>query len=95
VTRAGSYRLYCDYSDHYLVIEPDAHPGWEVKMLHFVGLQVSAGQRVVANHTIVGTGPRTLPFESQVDEYSHPRNWPHVHVEVVDPSIPDRPGSGC
>jgi len=95
VTRAGTYRLYCDHYDHYVVIEPDAHPGWEVKMLHFVGLQVSAGQRVVAHETIVGTEPRTLPFESQVDEYSRPRNWPHVHVEVVDPSIPDRPGSGC
>lgn len=95
VTRAGTYRLYCDHYDHFVVIEPDAHPGWEVKLLHFVGLQVSKGQRVVARQTVLGTGPRTLPFESQVDEYSHPRNWPHVHLEVVDPSIPDRPGSGC
>lgn len=95
VKRAGSYRLYCDYYDHYLVVEPDAHPGWEVKLLHFTGLQVAAGDRVTARETVIGTGPRKLPFESQVDEYSHPRDWPHVHLEVVDPSIPDRPGSGC
>lgn len=95
VKRAGTYRLYCDYYDNYLVVEPDAHPGWEVKLLHFTGLQVSAGDRVTARQTVIGTGPRKLPFESQVDEYSHPRNWPHVHLEVVDPSIPDRPGSGC
>lgn len=95
VVRAGSYVLYCRYSDHYLVIEPDAHPGWEVKLLHFRGLQVAAGDRVEASTTVVGTAPRTLPFESQVDDYSQPRNWPHVHVEVVDPSIPDRSGGSC
>jgi len=95
VIRAGTYRLYCDHFDHYLVIEPDAAPGWEVKILHFEGLAVSSGDRVVARTTRVGSAPRTLPFESQVDEYSEPRNWPHLHVEVVDPSIPDRPGPGC
>ena len=46
----------------------DAHPGWEVKLLHFVGLHVSAGQAVQARTTVLGDGPRTLPFESQVDE---------------------------
>lgn len=96
VLRAGSYRLYCDHTDHYLVIEPDERPGWEVKLLHFTGLSVARGQRVVAGVSVVGAGPRTLPFESQVDEYSAPRNWPHLHLEVVDPSIPDRSsGGGC
>lgn len=95
VLRAGSYVLYCDYTDHYAVIEPDARPGWEVKMLHFRGLRVGAGDRVVAGLTVVGDGPRQLPFRSQVDDASDPRDWPHVHLEVVDPSIPDRPGRGC
>jgi hypothetical protein len=38
-----------------------------------------------------------LPFESQVDEVrtAEPA-WPHVHIEVVDPTVPDRPtGPGC
>lgn len=80
------------------MIEPDAHPGWEVKLLHIVGVQVRAGDRVVAGETVVARQPRLLPFESQVDEVrTVDPVWPHVHLEVVDPSIPDRPspGGGC
>ena len=95
VVRAGTYVLYCKYTDHYLVIEPDAHPGWEVKLLHFRDLAVATGDRVVAGETVVGSGPRQLPFESQVDEHSGPDNHPHVHVEVVDPSIPNTGGGSC
>lgn len=98
VIRAGGYTLYCVNSDEYVVIEPDAHPGWEVKVLHIVGVQVRRGDRVVAGETMVAQHARVLPFESQVDELrTVDPAWPHVHVEVVDPSIPDRPspGGGC
>ena len=97
VIRGGTYVLYCDHVDEYVVIEPDARPGWEVKVLHFEGLQVAKGQRVEAGVTRIGDTARTLPFESQVDEFTAEPSWPHVHVEVVDPSIPDRPspGGGC
>ena len=97
VIRGGSYTLYCDHTDEYLVIEPDGRPGWEVKLLHFEGLQVSTGDRVEGGVTVVGVRGRILPFESQVDEFTATPSWPHVHVEVVDPSIPDRPspGGGC
>ena len=97
VVRAGTYRLYCRYSDDYLVVEPDGRPGIEVKMLHIDGVRVSAGDRVVAGVTVVARRPTVLPFASQVDEVSGPEDWPHVHVEVVDTSIPDRPspGGGC
>ncbi len=95
VLRAGSYVLYCDHTDHYLVIAPDAQPSWEVKLLHFHDLAVTRGDRVVGGQTRVGSAPRTLPFTSQVDRYSSERDWPHVHVEVVDPNVPDRPGRGC
>ena len=94
VKRGGTYTLYCRYTDEYLVIEPDAHPGWEVKLLHFRGLRVAKGQHVVARQTIVGDGPHVLPFHSTIDDYST-RGWPHVHVEVVDPSIPNPGGGGC
>lgn len=97
VIRGGTYTLYCDHVDEYLVIEPDGHPGWEVKLLHFEGLQVAKGQRVEAGVTRVGDHARILPFESQVDEFTAEPSWPHVHVELVDTSIPDRPtpGAGC
>lgn len=99
VIRAGTYTLYCDHIDEYLVIEPDDRLGWEVKLFHIVGLQVSSGQRVEAGVTPVALRSRVLPFESQVDEFTAEPSSPHVHIEVVDPSIPDRPnttgGGGC
>lgn len=97
VLRGGNYTLYCDHTDGYVVIEPDGHPGWEVKVLHITGVQVGAGDRVSAGATVIARHPTELPFRSQVDRYTADRNWPHVHVEVVDPSIPDRPspGGGC
>lgn len=94
VIRAGGYTLYCDHRDEYFVVEPDSRPGWEVKVLHIEGLSVATGQRVEAGVTVVAARSRVLPFESQVDEFTGEPSWPHVHIEVVDPSIPDRPSSG-
>jgi murein DD-endopeptidase MepM/ murein hydrolase activator NlpD len=97
VKRAGRYVLYCKHSDDYVVIEPDDRPGWEVKILHIDGVRVRAGNRVVAGQTVLAPRATQLPFESQVDEVrtAEPA-WPHVHIEVVDPAIPDRPtGPGC
>jgi murein DD-endopeptidase MepM/ murein hydrolase activator NlpD len=97
VKRAGRYVLYCKHSDDYVVIEPDDRPGWEVKILHIDGVAVRAGNRVVAGRTVLAPRATQLPFESQVDEVrTADPAWPHVHVEVVDPTIPDRPtGPGC
>lgn len=94
VKRAGTYTLYCDYQDHYLVITPEGHPDLEVKMLHFKGLAVKSGDRVIGGETVIGSGARTLPFESQVDEHTAEPSWPHVHIELVDTNIPNVPGDG-
>ncbi len=94
VIRSGTYILYCKYTDDFLVINPDDHPGWEVKMFHFQGLAVRPGDRVEAGVTFVGTTPAMLPFESQVNEFTANPSWPHVHIEVIDPSIPNKPSSG-
>lgn len=94
VLRAGSYVLYCRHIDHFVVIEPDDHPGWEVKLLHLAATRVRAGQRVEAGVTVLAPGPTRLPFASQVEEGAARPAWPHVHVEVDDPSIPDLPGTG-
>jgi hypothetical protein len=98
VKRAGGYILYCEHNDDYAVIEPDDHPGWEVKLLHIDGVQVRAGDRVIAGETVIAPRATQLPFESQVDELrTVDPAWPHVHIEVVDPSIPNVPsgGRGC
>lgn len=96
VRYAGTYVLYCEYSDDFLVIEPDEHPGWEVKMLHIDGVRVRPGMRVEAAQTVVAPRATRLPFDSDVDGLSTAPAWPHVHVEIDDPSVPDRPtGPGC
>lgn len=96
VIRGGGYTLYCRYRDEFVVIRPDGHPDWEVKVLHFDGLQVAPGDRVVAGVTTIGLHAADLPFVSQVDAVSSSPSWPHVHVEVVDTTIPDRPsGRSC
>lgn len=97
VLRAGGYILYCRHNDDFVVIEPDDHPGWEVKILHISGVTVKAGDRVEAGVTVLAPAATELPFDSQVDEFTAEPSWPHVHIELVDPSIPDRPstGGGC
>ena len=98
VKRAGRYVLYCKHSDDYVVVEPDARPGWEVKIIHIDGERVSPGDRVVAGRTVIAGRATQLPFESQVDDLrTADPAWPHVHIEVVDLAIPDRPtpGGGC
>ena len=95
VLRSGTYVLYCEYSDDFAVIEPDARPGWEVKLLHIDRVRVRPGDRVTAGETVVAARPTKLPFPSQVDETTAQPPWPHVQIEVVDPSIKDRPGRGC
>ena len=94
VIRAGSYTLYCDHTDNFVVIKPSGRPGWELKIFHFSGLQVGVGDEVIASDTMIGTGGRILPFVSQVDEFTAEPSNPHVHLEVIDTSIPDRPSSG-
>lgn len=95
VLRTGTYQLYCRYRDDFVVIEPDAHPEWEVKLLHIDGVQVTAGERVRAGVTVLAPRPTALPFESQVDDASAERDWPHVHLEVVDPSVPNESSGSC
>ena len=95
VVRAGTYTLYCQYSDDYAVIAPDEQPTWEVKVLHIDGVQVRKGDRVIARETVLAPAPTPLPFNSQIDKLTAYPAPPHVHIEVVDPSVPDRPSGGC
>lgn len=95
VKRSGGYVLYCKYHDDYVVIAPDDRPDWEVKVLHIHGVRVRKGDRVTAGETVIAPRATRLPFASQVDDLrTADPAWPHVHVEVVDPAIKDRPTPG-
>lgn len=95
VARAGSYTLYCRYRDGYVVINPDERPDLEVKLLHVQEVAVQAGQRVEVGDVIAGHATK-FPFTSQIDALTAEPSWPHVHIEVVDPSIPrNRSGGTC
>ncbi|MDH3683130.1 MAG: DUF4214 domain-containing protein [Acidimicrobiia bacterium] len=93
VARAGSYTLYCRYRDGYVVINPDSRPGLEVKILHVQDVVVGAGQRVEAGQVIASHATK-FPFRSQIDDLTAEPSWGHVHIEVVDPSIPRKRSSG-
>lgn len=93
VARAGSYVLYCRYRDGFVVINPDGRPDLEVKLLHVQGVAVRAGDRVEIGDRLAANAT-PFPFESQIDELTGEPSWPHVHLEVVDPSIPRKPSSG-
>jgi len=97
VVASSSYVLYCEHQDQLVYIEPDGFPGWQVRLFHIQGEIPAVGTRTVAGETIVATGANTLPFESQVDEFTAEPSWPHVHLEVVDTTVPDDrpPGGGC
>jgi hypothetical protein len=96
VKRAGDYKLYCKYSDAFVVISPDGHPEIEIKMLHVSGRRVRAGDRVVAGETVVAARSTKFPFSSQIDAFTG-RATPHVHIEVTQleaPSAVPQPNAG-
>ncbi|MEM9891022.1 MAG: DUF4214 domain-containing protein [Actinomycetota bacterium] len=93
VIRAGHYTLYCHYRDGFVVIRPDDRPDLEVKVLHVQNVAVGPGYRVEVGEVIAGHAT-SFPFTSQVDGHTASPAWPHVHLEVVDPSIPRNPSSG-
>ncbi len=97
VVSAGSYVLYCEHPDALVYIEPDGRPNWQVRLFHVTDVAVAVGDRVIAGETLVASGARMLPFESQIDEFTGAPSWPHVHLEVVDKNIVDTrpPGPGC
>ena len=67
-------------------------------MLVVTTFSLTAMVSAYASAAVLGTPRATqLPFVSQVDEFTAEPSNPHVHVEVIDPSIPDipTPGGGC
>jgi hypothetical protein len=95
VAEAGPYLLYCSAHDDTVVIIPDGHPDWRVRVLHIDGVRVVPGWHVAAGDTVIAARPRPLPFPSQIDRLGTVAPpWPHVHVEVDDAVVPDTPSDG-
>lgn len=95
VVRASTYWLYCSTIDELVVIAPDDAPTWEVKVLHIQGLRVDVGDRVIGGLTEIADRSRLLAGVSQVDSHYPGPRGPHVHIEIVNPRLPDRRGRSC
>lgn len=86
VTDVRPYQLYGVHDDTRIEIQPTAAPHLRVVMIHVAGVQVRAGDRLVAGVTLLADTPNHFPFASHVDRYLE-RALPHVHVEVKDPAL--------
>ncbi len=82
VIAAESYLLYRKYPDMRVIIAPDGLPGYEIALLHMDSLSVSAGQRLTAGETPVGTVRDLVPyFHSGPNPYTR-EEGNHVHVQI-------------
>lgn len=86
VTAVNPYTLYGKYADTIIVIQPDAAPDVELKILHVTGPQVAIGDHVDAGRTLLADSATAFPFESQIDRFVEPfagKALPHVHMELM------------
>jgi hypothetical protein len=82
VTDVRGYHLYGRYADLRIEIAPDEAPEQRIVMIHLEDAAVSVGESVVVGETIVAAGARVLPFGSNIDRYTEPDRYPHVHYEI-------------
>jgi hypothetical protein len=91
VTEVRPYALYGTHPDTRVEIRPDDARHLRLVMIHVDDVQVARGDRVTAGETVLAGTANRFPFASHVDRYLDER-WPHVHVEVKDPSQADAGG---
>jgi hypothetical protein len=82
VTDVREYVLYGGHRDVRLEIAPDDAPDLRLVMIHIADVDVEAGDEVTAGETVVAGTARPFPFGSQIDRFTEPDRWPHVHIEV-------------
>lgn len=81
ITLVRTYNLYGRLMDYQVDIQPDGHPDLRVAIIHIKNIQVTNGQRVTRQKTIIGR-MRPLPeISSQILEYL-PHQADHVHIQV-------------
>lgn len=82
VTDVRSYHLYGSHEDHRIEIAPDENPDLRLVLIHLDEVEVALGDPVEAGRSVLAGTARAFPFGSQVDRYTEPERWPHVHLEV-------------
>jgi hypothetical protein len=82
VTDVRPYVLYGGHRDVRLEIAPADAPELRIVMIHIDDVEVAAGDDVVAGETVLAGTARPFPFGSQIDRFTEPDRWPHVHIEV-------------
>jgi hypothetical protein len=82
VSDVRRYHLYGSHKDYRLEITPEGHPQLRIVLIHMDDVDVKKGDDVVAGQTTLAGTARPFPFGSQIDRYTEPDRWPHVHLEV-------------
>ena len=82
VTDVRAYYLYGSHEDLRIEVAPHDAPDLRIVLIHLDGLEVEEGDEVEAGESVLAGTARPFPFSSQVDRYTEPKRWPHVHIEV-------------
>lgn len=82
VTDVRRYHLYGAHEDYRLEIRPHDQPEVRIVLIHIDELEVEVGDELEAGESVLAGTARPFPFGSQVDRYTEPDRWPHVHIEV-------------
>lgn len=82
VADVRGYDLYGAHEDYRVEIMPAEAPQLRVVLIHVDEVAVEVGDTVRAGETILAGTARSFPFGSQIDRYTEPDRWPHVHLEV-------------
>jgi hypothetical protein len=90
----GTYALYCDHVDQYLVVEPGRAAGLGGHAPALRGAPPGGGRPGAGRDHGRGLARPRPAVQVAGGQATVAPHWPHVHVEVVDPSLPDRPSSG-
>ncbi len=85
VTDVRPYLLYGRYEDTRIEIQPDDAPDLRVVMIHVKGVGIQVGDVVVGGQTVLAEQANLFGFSSQIDRYTEPNRFGHVHIEVKPP----------
>jgi len=92
VVKVKRYKLYGQFDDYEVHIQPDGHPGLDVVMIHLNSVTARPGDRVVGGASQLAQ-VRRLPkaVASQLRSYTKNHGY-HTHIQVNDATDPKYKG---